>query len=590
MGTIRKKIIQFLLILVFSAQAPLFAQQITYLAPFEMDTENEDAFQLIGKINQKFLLYHHAPGHEAELICFNDSGYIEKFLSLPQIKNNSTRNIGMIGRKDRFTLLTQHAENGKLYAGITHYNETGPISETSIIDSVRLDIYGRQGIFNIVNSPQKKYTLLYRILAGFSASQIKIETIRLDSLGHFTDATGFYINFQADLDMFSPPVISDEGEYYWPVYDKPYNYKLGTTLRIFQMALNSKTPLSSEVYLKENKPVEIQVRPLPEKKTLAFGGLYSNFYKKGLEGAFYGFVRMGAKKADSLCWMPMDKKFKRDLKSGVYSIPFDDVINSIQLRQFQVYPNGTVTVLADMFNNFTGLRLSGFNNQSNLTRNRFNSPANTGVTNPVSALTNTQQSGSNTSTRTIANDRASSPNPDMGTRGGGSLRRNTSRLTESGVPAVQQNAAAGLDAPFQPMAPAYMPEAITPKNAGNVLMRNKTMDYKTVVFTAGANGMQWKNWTKNLYVPETPFANILQLPDSSGKWQLINYEINQKNVPYLRNIILENIEKPVAQKLDKPGKPFLFYKSNALLIGQQEILTLYVDPETQQAGLAIIKW
>ncbi len=588
MGTNKKRLKHIILILALWVPALLYAQQVRYLAPFEMDTENEDAFQLIGRINQKYLLYHHAPGHEPELVCFNDSGYIEKFLPLGAIMPNSTRNIGMIARKDRFTLLTQHAETGKLYTSITHYNENGPIGEPQTIDSVRLDIYGRQGMFNIVNSPQKKFSLLYRILAGFSASQIKIETIRLDSVGHFADAAGFYINFQPDLDMFSPPVITDEGEFFWPVYDKPYNYKLGTTLRIFQMAVGSKAPVTSEVYLKENKPAEIQLRPLPEKRTLAFGGLYANFYSKGLEGAFYGFVRMGAKKADSICWMPMDKKFKRELKSGIYSIPFDDVINSLQLRQFQVFPNGTVTVLADMFNNFTGLRAMSFNNQSSMTRNRFNSPASTGVTNPVSAITNTQQSGSNTSTRTIANDRASSPNPDMASRGG--MRRNTSRLTESGVPAVQQNAAAALDAPFQPMAPAYMPEAITPKNAGNVLMRNKTLDFKTVVFTAGREGEQWKKWTKNLYVPETPFANILQIPDSSGNWQVINYEISQKNVPYLRNILLENTEKPVAVKMDKPGHPFLFYKSNALLIKEKEILTLYVDPETRQSGLAIISW
>ena len=580
----------FLFVWIFGSFVPsrLLAQQITYLAPFELETENEDAFQLIGQINNKYILYHHAPGHEAEMICFNDSGYIEKFLSLPAIKNRITRNIGMISRTDRITLLTQNAENEKLYTIISNYNENGLIDEPITIDSVRLDIYGRQGHFNIVNSPQKKYALLYRILAGFSNSQIKIETIRLDSLGRPLGSSGFYIAFQPELDMFSPPVIDDNGEMFWPVYDKPFNYKLGTSLRIFQLPLKGSNPIITELYLKENKPVEIKLAPIPNSRIIAFGGLYSNFYSKVLEGAFYGYVQMGSKKIDSIAYIPMEKKFKRELKSGVYSIPFDDVINSMQLRQFKVFPNGTVSILADMYNNFTGLKIMGFNNQSPITRNRFNSPSIGGTTAPVSALTNTQRSGSNTSVRSISNDRSSNATPDQQGRTAGN-RRGTNSATESGVPAVQQNTA-GSEAPFQPMAPAYMPEAITPRNAGNILMRNKTMDYKTVVFSADTSGMKWKKWAKNLYVPETPFANILQLSDPSGSWQIINYEVSQKNMPYLRNLTLNADSSPLATKLGAPGRPFLFYKSNALLIRSKEILTLYFDPESHQSGLALIRW
>lgn len=562
------------------------AQSITYLAPFELETENDDAFQLIGKINNKFILYHHAPGHEAEFISFNDSGFIEKFTSLPQIHSKVTRNIGMVGRTDRLTLLTQNLENEKLYSIITNYNENGRIEDPIILDSVRWEIYGRQGHFKIANSPQKKFTLLYRILAGFSNSQIKIETIRLDSLGHPAGAAGFYIPFVAELEMFSPPVISDNGEFFWPIYDKPYNYKLGSNIRVFQLALNSNIPLITELYLKENKPIELQIRPDSKNRRIAIGGLYANFYSKRLEGAFYGFAKMGAKKADSINWLPLEKKFKRELKSGVYGIPFDEVINSLQLKQFHIFPDGTVSILADMFNNFTGLRMTGFNNQSSMVRNR-NSAINS-IPAPFNATTNSQRSGSNTGLRSLGNDRASNPNPDQLARNGG-FRRSTITGQDANALNAQQNQRIGSEAPFQPFAPAYMQESITPGNAGNVLYLNKTLDFKTVVFTVNKNGSTWKKWTKNLFVPETPFINILQLPNADGEWQVISYEVSQKNIPYLRKVNLKANEAISVEKLEKPGKPFLFYKSNALLLNSGEVLTLYYDPENRQSGLAIIK-
>ena len=587
MGTIKNLTFLFILITGSMLSFDLSAQKITYLAPFGLETENEGAFQLIGRINSKYLLYHHAPGHEAEIICFNDSGYIEKFLSLPQIQPKITRNIGMVGREKRFTLLTQNIVNEKLYTILTNYNENGPIEEPAVVDSVRLEIYGRQGHFNIVNSPQKNFTLLYRILAGFSNTQIKIETIRLDSLGHTVGASGFYIPFQAELEMFSPPVIAENGDLFWPVYDKPYNYKLGSTVRIFQLSLQTNTPTVTELYLKENKPVEIQIRPDIQNKKIALGGLYANFYSKRLEGAFYGFAKMGAKKSDSMVWLPMDKKFKKELKSGVYSIPFDEVINRLQLRQFHVYPNGTVSILADMFNNFTGLRMMGFSNQSPMVRNRPNSASS--IPAPVNAVTNTQRSGSNTTVRSLANDRASNPNPDLLSRNGG-FRRTTVTGQDASSLTNQQNQRMGAETPFQPFAPAYMQETITPSNAGNILFRNKTLDYKTVVFTTDKEGFSWKKWTKNLYVPETPFTNILQIPNSIGEWQVINYEVSQKNLPYLRMVSLKGNEPVLSQKMEKPGMPFLFYKSNALLIRNNEILTIYYDPEKRQSGLALITW
>lgn len=116
------------------------------------------------------------------------------------------------------------------------------------------------------------------------------------------------------------------------------------------------------------------------------------------------------------------------------------------------------------------------------------------------------------------------------------------------------------------------------------------MDYKTIVFSADSAGSTWKKWTKNLYVPETPFANILQLADESGSWQIINYEVNQKNIPYLRKVTLEAGSVPLASKMNTPGNSFLFYKSNAILLRTKEIATLYYDPEKQQSGLALIKW
>jgi hypothetical protein len=92
-----------------------------------------------------------------------------------------------------------------------------------------------------------------------------------------------------------------------------------------------------------------------------------------------------------------------------------------------------------------------------------------------------------------------------------------------------------------------------------------------------------------LYVPGTPFTDILILPSDSGQIKLLNYEVSRKNIPYL-NSTLFKMNTTTSLLVSNPGQPLLFFKKNIVWWGKNRILTLYEDAENGRIGLAEVRW
>ncbi len=576
--TIRTSVV--FLLIAFNINLSVQSQSVYYLPPFEMPAGNNNSFQLAGKIDTNYLLYYSRPFNSPEMYYFNPKGELIDIRIMDFIKPGIATHVNMVSLPEYVNMFVQEIRNEKHYTFVVTIKPDGSLTENPrYIDSTRFDLYGNSAFYSVLSSPDKKRTLLYRVIRGFSSYQVLFNGILLDEKSTIVGSTSFYIPLNPDMEQVANPFINNEGTLFLPVYDKANNYRVGTNLRLYQSVFKNTPPKITEIYLKENKPTELAMAWNERKNQLVLAGLYYNFYDKRIDGAITIYMEPGLNKTDTIIYIPLERNFKKELKSRIYNISTTDAINSMQTRYLNIDESGTVTLLTDMFTN------SSFGRKLGLDGINWETPTETAYR--QSLATNNANSTQNNRSSSSLNNASSSNSTTRGLPADRSiigLGRNRNLMNQANTPNTQgflQTENAKLNQPYQ-----YNNFA----NAGDIMVMNKTLDYKSVIFTIDSSQTStWKNWARCLYVPGTPFSNVIIMPQNKSVG-LLSYEVNNKNIPYLLCQLFQSADKKINQQVGKAGMPMLFYKKNAVIIDNNSSLTLYSDPEQNKLGLAIVKW
>lgn len=556
------------------------SQTVYYLPPFEMPAGNNNSFQLAGKIDSNYLLYYSRPFNYPEMYYFNSKGELMDIRILDFIKPGVATHVNMVSLPEYVNMFVQEIRDEKHYTFVVSIKPDGSLSEDPrYIDSTRYDLYGKNAFYSLLSSPDKKKSLLYRVISGFSSFQVLFNGILLDEKSKIIGSTSFYIPLNADQEQVGNLFINNEGAMFLPIYDKANNYRVGTNLRLYQSAFKNTPPKITEIYIKENKPTELVMDWCERKNQLVLGGLYYNFYSKRIDGAITIYMEPDLTKTDTIIYIPLERNFKKELKSRIYNVSTTDAINSMQTRYINIDESGTVTLLTDMFTN------SSLGRKSTLGELNWETPTETAYR--QSLASNNANASQNTRNQSASNNVSSSNSTARQSAADRSLvglGRNRSINNNYYVPNTQgfvQKENEQLNKPYQ---------FTNFSNAGDILVMNKTLDYKSIIFTIDSSQITtWKNWARCLYVPGTAFSNVIIMPQNKSVG-LLSYEVNNKNVPYLLCQLFQSADKKINRPVGKPGMPMLFYKKNAVIIDDYSILTLYSDPEQNKLGLAIVKW
>lgn len=568
-----------LFFLAYAFAGTSISQTVQYLTPFEFSVGNAHAIQVAGKINDRYIVYYDRPFSSPEIIYFDQQGVQQGNLRLDFIKPGLATSVNMICLAAHINLVVQEVRNNKHYTMVARINGKAELTDgPRYIDSARYDLYGNAAHYSVLSSPDKKLTLLYRIISGFSSYQVLFNGILLNEDAVMQGSTSFYIPINAELEQTGTVFLNNEGKLFLLAYDKATNYRVGTNIRVYESRCNNLAPLVTEIYLKENKPSDLMMDWYDAKKQLVLGGLYYNFYNKRIEGAMTIFLEPGYPLTDTVVYQPLEKEFRKKLKTRIYNASTNDIINSLQTRYFDVAENGSVTLLTDVFTNFAAFgRLSpGTQNPWALSGsvNRRNQIAN----NPQS-LQDLQRDLMSFRNPAGVNNGNTRINPDRSTTGTGRGRSQNSQANAAPNTTLLQN---------QALMEAY--QTSTSIDAGDMLTRNKTLDYKSVFFCIDSlRRSTWKDWVRSLYIPDTEFSNVIIFPHENSI-SLLNYEINSRNYPYLVSQNFQPFEKVSGRPIGKAGTPMLFHKRNAVLIDKNNLLTIYHDTEQNKTGLALVTW
>ena len=554
------------------------SQTVYYLPPFEMPAGNNNSFQLAGKIDSNYLLYYSRPFNYPEMYCFNSKGELMDIRVLDFIKPGFATHVNMVSFPGYVNMFVQEIRNDKHYTFVVTINPDGSLAENPrYIDSTRYDLYGNYAYYGLLSSPDKKRSLLYRVIRGFSSFQVMFNGILLDEKNAIVGSTNFYIPLNPDHEQTGNLFINNDGTLFLPVYDKANNYRVGTSLRIYQSSFKKGPPKITEIYLKENKPTEMLMDWYPGKNQLVIGGLYYNFYSKRIDGAMTIYVRPEANRPDTIVYMPLEKDFKKELKSRIYNISTTDAINTLQTRYFNIDDEGNVTLITDMFTN------SSFGRKTTSEALNWETPTEAAYRQSMIANSNAaaQNTGRDMLNSSRSNQSTNTNNRIYSDRSIIRPRSSQNQLATPNTQNLQLDESSRLNQPYQ---------VKNFSNAGDIMVRNKTLDYKSVVFSIDASySSTWKNWARCLYVPGTAFSNVIIIPQKKSVG-LLSYEVNNKNIHYLLNQTFQLTGKKISQPVGNAGLPMLFYKKNAIIMDENSILTLYSDPEQNKLGLAIVKW
>lgn len=196
----------FCTLLIFLLPLMVGAQTVTVSEPLSI--RNDQAYELLGKLKDRFLLYREKANNEYEIQAFNDNLQLSWKKEL-EFERKRTEVLGIIPDKDVFSVIYRFKRKGKTIIRANKYD-----AGANIIDSTTIYNYGSRFYppkVSIIRSEDRSKVLLYSI-----ERQTKIEVICFD-LEEMTplwtnefspDGMTFHVDFQQ-------PIITNDGQLYY---------------------------------------------------------------------------------------------------------------------------------------------------------------------------------------------------------------------------------------------------------------------------------------------------------------------------------------------------------------------------------------
>jgi hypothetical protein len=568
------------------------AQMIDFHNQFDSSFLPHGNYMLIGKMDGKYLLLYSDEQQPTKLVICDNNGTKLKEKTYDFFNGESTVAVNLIPGKNSWSLIVQSVVENMHYTQTVSLNSDGEIvGDLKKIDSARYDKLRTAAIYSMTSSRNGEYFLMYRVLRGFSTGKVLLNYLLLDKTGNPLGSKSFFIPFDEQFEILNNIFVAPNGSVYFAVHDMALNYRLGSNLRLYKSDLSTDQPVLTEIYLKENKPMELAFDSDPENNFVALGALYANFYSKEIEGIFTAIFNPRTNKLDTVVYLPMEKEFKKDLKKGISGIKVEELVNRMHLKYFRVNPDGSISVVTDLlsqrdyYNNKAGANSYGKQRQyGGASPSNVNAMPSQSFDQLRYDIASTQlpmaRSGRVSSSQISQSDLGASPTGNNNVF----YQQRPANMGDWNKQMLRTQSEDVENANWKSAYDSYFEQIYTPA------IKNNSLVQKSIIFSIDKDRkLLWKTWVPSLYIPETPFTNVTAIPLNNNV-SLINYELTHNQKIFLQQQTFSADGKAVSKPLGKMQQPLLFHEGNMLRLAENEILTLYFDPVRYKLGLASISW
>ncbi len=329
---------------------PLYGQEI--IISEEKSFRNDHGFEIIGKIGEHLLVFRDR-SEDYEILGY-DENLGELFSKELDLNSKRVSILGILPKKDYFTLIYKYNKRGRVHFEALKYDE-----DVELVDSTTIKIVDPRGVisFNedLVVSSNRRYTMIYDAdLSG----RIYAFTFDTEKMELAWDKT-FYpkeLDYEKDFLM---AVLDDEAGLHL-VYEKD-NRRLkieDARFEFYHYSPEKEDDLQYTIPLNGRLWYDVDFKYDGRNKRLVAGGFYSNGKYNESNGVFYLKINPEEPDAYAIRFLSFDEKFRVNMLGK--QLKREGGIDEIDVRDIVLRSDGGVLLIAERNREYTR-RISGYN-------------------------------------------------------------------------------------------------------------------------------------------------------------------------------------------------------------------------------------
>jgi hypothetical protein len=291
--------------------------------------------KIIGTLDDRPLVLHGESSKQfLELLTFDSTCTLLSRKPLPFIPIQGLIKTDLFANTLSWDIMWQHMERKIYYTSFARINRSGdPLYPRLLVDSFEMPENLRNGFpMNVISSPNQRYYLTYIALYDSASGHAIYLVHRVDADSVSTSASSLRFAFNPGLDKVSKPYLDNEGNVFLAKYDDPNNYRLGSTLTVYRQDKTGNVESVGEMYLKENKPLDIAF--FENENVLYLGSLYNDFYTRKCRGIACYALHLKEGTWDSVSYLPFPSDMFKQLHRYIFAIPPKDLMSYLEIEQF----------------------------------------------------------------------------------------------------------------------------------------------------------------------------------------------------------------------------------------------------------------
>ena len=329
----------FLTILYSLVALSLTAQLVTVSEPVSL--RNDQAYEIIGKMKDRFLLFRDRANNDFEIQAFNENLQLTWNKEL-EFERKKTEVIGIVADDDHFNVIYGYKKKGKYLVKANKYDAGANLIDSSLVYNYDSRFYPPK--VNLVYSEDKSKALLYSI-----ERQTKIEVMCFDlksmellwSNEFEPDGMVYHVDYEQ-------PLISNDGQFFYVLGKdnrrSTKNKHLYEVFEVNQGTSHKKVP-SFTISMEDMMTFDVRFEFDNLNNNIVAGGLYSEKNRGRGTGYFYMNIPVNNPDDHILVFEAFSDKFVSDFLGKTIKenkgIP-ETIVQEIVLRR-----DGGIIILAE---------------------------------------------------------------------------------------------------------------------------------------------------------------------------------------------------------------------------------------------------
>ena len=237
-----KRIYLFLLLLLFIAPLPLFAQTVS-ISDFDREDNRDMNFEIIGKINSNILVYKNIRSSHKINIFDKDMNTLET-VRLDFIPDR-TFNIDFITYSDHFYMIYQYQKGSILYCmGVNMNAKAQKISEPVELDTTRIPVMSDNKIYSTIYSEDRQKIMIFKIQTRYQ--KFNMQTLLFDNNMKLINKNRHVIEYNDRKESYDNFLVANDGSFVFTYAKQSGNRDNSNTL-----GLVIKSPLQNSFTYKD---------------------------------------------------------------------------------------------------------------------------------------------------------------------------------------------------------------------------------------------------------------------------------------------------------------------------------------------------